>query len=100
MFRRRLRRDIRALGKGAQPWRPSSNGVEGPIPTYGSDTVLKIPPVAGRDDHAFCLDIARRVAAIYASADHLRGEERHHWIADQVRQLEQQEAGGGRAGEH
>ncbi len=93
MFRRRLRRDIRALGKGVQPLRPSMNGVDGPIPTYGSDTVLKIPPVVGRDDQAFCLEIAHRVAAIYASADHLRGEDRHHWIAEKVQQLESGEAG-------
>lgn len=92
MLRRRLRRDIRALGKGVQPVRPSGNGIDGPIPTYGSDTVLKIPVAADRDDRAFCLDVAQQITAIYASADHLRGEVRHHWIAEQVQKLEQQEA--------
>ena len=49
---------------------------DSPIPTYGGDTMLKIPVQKDRDDEAVLRKVAHDVAEIYTGADHLLGKER------------------------
>jgi hypothetical protein len=61
-----------------------------PIPTYGGDTMLRIPPQPGRDDDDLLREVAHKVAEIYMAHDNLVGQER----ADNLRQaLRDYEAG-------
>ena len=87
LFRRRLRRDIRALAGGTPPCRISDR-VEAPIPTYAGDNVLRMPPVDGADDAALILEVSRAVARIVVSGNHLRGEARDSFVRDALAELE------------
>ena len=87
MYRSRVRTAIRNLKKGKCPTRPGDLG-DRPIPTYGGDTVLRIPRRTKGDDRKFLLDVSQRLAKIYMDADRLRGEARDHAIIDGVKKLE------------
>jgi hypothetical protein len=58
------------------------------IPTYGGDTILRIPPLAGEDDAQLMRTVAHKVAEIYVSADRLRGEERSAAITEALKAYE------------
>jgi phenylpropionate dioxygenase-like ring-hydroxylating dioxygenase large terminal subunit len=79
MLRAKLRRDIRAVAKGKAIPRPEGTP-DAPIPTYGGDTVVRVPK-HNQDDRRMMAQVQQEVAAIYFSADHLTGEAR----ADHIR---------------
>ena len=74
MLRARLRRDIRACLKGKPVARPEGSR-EQPVPTYGGDTVVRVPK-HNQDDRALIRRVQEDVAEIYFSADRLIGPER------------------------
>lgn len=60
LYRRRIRKQIRDLGEGIEPPQPKrSAGLS--VRTYGQDTVLNLPPIAGKDDHAYLTEIGSAV---------------------------------------
>ena len=85
MFRRRLRKEVRALRDGHEPRQPTEAGPP-PLPTWSGDTVLRVP--AGKDDAALRARALERVAAILTDADSLRGEERDAFVISRFKELE------------
>ncbi len=86
--RRKLRAAIRNVGSGGDALQLAAPH-DGPIPTYGGDTMLRIRLQDGRDDSAVLKEVASRVAEIYRSADALKGAERKQAI---IRALKEYEA--------
>ena len=87
--RRALRAAIRSVAEGNEAPQPAEL-YDSPIPTYGGDTMLRIPVQPGRDDGAVLKEVAHRVAEIYGSGDRLTGRERDDHIR---RALAEYEAG-------
>ena len=85
--RRKLRKAIRALADGRIPAQPA-DAYPSPIPTYGGDTMLRIPVQPDRDDAAVVKEVAYNVARIYQSADELKGDERRRQIISALKQYE------------
>ncbi len=85
--RRKLRAAIRALKDGTNPVQPS-DVYDPPIPTYGGDTMLRIPEQPERDDAAILKTTAKEVARIYQSADSLVGAERRELIVRLLKEFE------------
>ncbi len=85
--RRKLRAAIRHVRSGADAVQPSLV-YEAPIPTYGGDTMLRIPPQPGRDDAAVLKEVALAVANIYISADGVGGEDRRQMIISKLKAYE------------
>ena len=73
--RRKLRAAIRDVADGKPAPQPAVL-FNNPIPTYGGDTLLRIPLQEGRDDGAILKEVAHKVAEIYMAADNLTGAER------------------------
>ena len=73
--RRKLKEAILEVQNGGDVVQPGHH-FDSPIPTYGGDTMLKIPVQKDRDDEAVLRKVAHDVAEIYTSADHLLGKER------------------------
>jgi hypothetical protein len=86
--RRKLREVIHAVQNGEDVVQPAA-GFDGVIPTYGGDTMLRIPPAAGRDDEALLREVAHDVAAIYTSADDMKGTERAEFIRQKLKAYEE-----------
>lgn len=85
--RRKLRAAIRALKEGSEPGQPTA-AYASPIPTYGGDTMLRIPIQAERDDAAVVKEVARGVAEIYVAADGIRGAARRERIVASLKEFE------------
>ncbi len=85
--RRKLRAAIKAVEEG-EPAPQPGHIYEGVIPTYGGDTMLKIPPQEGRDDGALVKEVSHQVAEIYMSGDDLKGEERNAFIRSELQEYE------------
>lgn len=84
-FRRRLRRGIRKMKEGERPFPMTDLGQ--PVPTYGGDTILRVPANT-LDDAALLEQLSHKIAAIYHSGDHLVGGERIEHIRHALRVLE------------
>ena len=84
-FRRRLRRAIRRLAEGTPP--PPMTAYGQPIPTYGGDTILRVPPT-NIDDVTLLEGLSHKIAAIYQSADDMSGQARIDHIRSGLRALE------------
>jgi hypothetical protein len=88
LFRRRLRKEIRALADGVEPRQPMDSG-PAPIPTWSGDTVLRIPPaITNRDDHALAVDTLAKVIDILGEGGKMRGAERDDFIISRLKELE------------
>ncbi len=85
--RRKLRAAIRSVQEGNPAPQPALI-YDGVIPTYGGDTMLRIPPQKGRDDGAILKEVAHKVAEIYMAADNLSGQERIDHIRRQLQEYE------------
>ena len=88
LFRRRVRRDIRAYKDGKRSAQPTDFGAA-PIPTWSGDNVLKIPAQSNTDDKALRAETFEAVKRIYIDTQALRGEERDEAIMARLRALEQ-----------
>ena len=85
--RRLLRDAIRAV-KAGDPARQPTDQFDGVIPTYGGDTMLRIPLQEGRDDGAVLKEISQKIAEIYTSGDHLTGQVRRDHITRELKAYE------------
>jgi nitrite reductase/ring-hydroxylating ferredoxin subunit len=92
LLRRRLRQEIEKLQKGIEPLRPAP--VDGlPVPTFGGDTILRIPR-AGDDDVALIASVCKAVAVAYEETAHLPDEARRAAIAQRLAPLNQGDVDG------
>ena len=82
MLRARLKRDIRAVADGKDIAMPEGTK-EKPFPTYGGDTVLRIPK-DNRDDRALMDRVQRAVADVYFAAEKYEGGDRTDYIRREV----------------
>ena len=86
-YRKRLRKLCRDLQAGNEPaqvgdfWR-------NPVPTYGGDSVLHIPPAVGKDSELL-VDVGERVMQIQFDAEALTGAERDRQVIGAMKALEQ-----------
>ena len=85
--RRLLRNAIRSVASGDPAPQPTDN-FTGVIPTYGGDTMLRIPEQEGRDDGAVLKEISIDVAEIYKSGDDLQGDARNEFIRSRLKEYE------------
>ena len=85
--RRKLRAAIRSVADGNPAPQPALL-YDMPIPTFGGDTMLRIPPQEGRDDGAILKEVAHKVAEIYMAADGLKGPERNAHIRAELKAYE------------
>ena len=79
LVRRKLRKIIRKVQQGGAVPQPAAH-YSGPIPSYGGDTMLRIPLQDGRDDEELLKEVAHKVAEIYMAHDDVCGDERIHKI--------------------
>jgi hypothetical protein len=89
-MRRLIRQAIRDLKDGKRPMQPSDlapGSPEAAIPTYGGDTVLRLPATSG-DDRKFRRDIAAKVMELHFAADSLQGAARDRFMIDKLGELE------------
>lgn len=84
-YRRRLRRAIRRLVEGTAP--PPMTDYGQPVPTYGGDTILRVPST-DLDDATLLERVSHSIAAIYQSGDALVGQARIDHIRNGLRALE------------
>ena len=83
LYRRRLRQEIRKLQSGQAPARPAGHRQE-PIPTYGSDTVIRFPVNGSDSDVEEVLALQKQVGDIYQEADPIKGEARYEFLAERL----------------
>ncbi len=89
LYRKRLRRLCRALEKGERPVQPTELWAN-PIPTYGGDTVLRLPPdeADGADDEAYLERIGEAVMEVQFQAEKLTGAARDEAVIARLKRLE------------
>ena len=87
LFRRRLRRDMRALLQGRQPIQPTAFG-PAPIPTWAGDNVLRAPARDDMDDRELKAQMFAQLFEIYRDSARMRGEERDQFIIERLKALE------------
>ncbi len=85
MLRNRLRKHIRAMAKGDDPFVPQGTP-ENPVHTYGGDTVLRIPKQQ-ENEQQFLSDIQKQVADIYFQGDQYTGPERIAFLQNTLQTL-------------
>lgn len=85
-YRRRLKEEIRSLQAGKAPLQPAAYA-PCPIPTYGSDTVIRQPVDPDGDDEAAMHALQIKVGDIYESADQIPGEARYEYLAEKLATL-------------
>jgi nitrite reductase/ring-hydroxylating ferredoxin subunit len=85
-YRRKLRKLCRDLEQGIKPDQVSHHWPN-PIPTYGGDTVLRIPQ-NGQDDSALLLEAGDKVMQIQFDAEALSGEARDSSVIEALKSLE------------
>ncbi len=92
LMRAAIRRGIRALATGEAPVQPSDLA-RGAIATYGSDTVLCLPPPADGDDRAFLRRVEAEVMDIFFAAEDMSGAARDEAVIESLKDLEARGAG-------
>jgi len=85
--RRKLRKAIRKVKGGGAVKHPTDVHTN-PIPTYGGDTMLRIPLQPGRDDDELLKEVAHKVAEIYMAQDRLQGQARADSLRKALRDYE------------
>jgi len=86
LYRKRLRAACRDLAEGTEPQQPTA-AWPSPIPTYGGDTVLRLP-LDRNDDRAFLQRVEAAVMEAQFAAEHLSGDERDGHVIDGLKRLE------------
>ena len=87
LLRNTLRAEIRALQQGRYPEQPSELK-SNPIPTYGGDTVLRLPPSHGGDDRSALRALGSKVIQLQFDADCLTCEARDATILARMKEIE------------
>ncbi len=86
MYRQRLKHEMRRLQKGERPPQPADHAAS-PIPTYGSDTVIRMPLAAGVDEEVAIKALLVEVGKAYRGADAIKGEARYEALARELATL-------------
>ncbi len=86
LYRKRLRALCRALAEGEPPPQPTGPA-DGPIPTYGGDTVLRLP-VRDNDDGAYLRRVEAAVMAAQFAGEDLTGAARDAFVIERLQQIE------------
>ena len=92
LMRKRLREQIRAAQKGEIPDRATVSKV-GPIPTYGGDTVLRIPRIGDQDESQILSELAHEFMDIQYQADDMNEDERIRFVCEKLTELEEHVSG-------
>ena len=92
LMRKRLREQIRAVQKGETPERASAS-ISGLIPTYGGDTVLRIPRMGAQDESQTLSKLAHAFMEMQYQADDLNEDERVRFVREKLTELEAQASG-------
>ena len=92
LMRKRLREQIRAAQKGEIPDRATVSKV-GPIPTYGVDSLLRIPLIGDLDESQFLSELAHEFMDIQYQADDMNEYERIQFVCEKLTELEKQVSG-------
>ena len=85
MFRRLLRKGIRAVQEGDRSVDIKNNPPrkpDGTIPNFQFDTVLRIPPVPGRDDEELMAEVSAQVTDAVCDPSHMMHPERDRLIEE------------------
>ena len=91
-MRKRLREQIRIVQAGGTPVRAEGSNLI-PIPTYGGDTVLKIPQSGQNEEAPFLSDLAHAFIEIQYQADDMEENERIQFVQQKLVELETQSNG-------
>ena len=92
LMRKRLRGQIRAVQKGETPARASVAN-SGLIPTYGGDTVLRIPRNGNPDESQTLSELAHAFMKMQYQADGLNEDERVRFVWERLTELETKTTG-------
>lgn len=87
LYRKRMREIIRALQEGQAPRHTREVWPEGPIPTYGGDTVLRLPK-NGTDDAKLLRAAGHAVMQAQFDAEGLAEEDRVHRVVAALKAIE------------
>ena len=85
-YRKRLRKLCRDLENGIEPAAVAAGGPH-PVPTYGGDTVLRLPPRGG-DEREWLRELGERFMQIQYEAEDLPEAERVQRVIDALKLLE------------
>ena len=76
-----------ALAEGRTPLQPGAQSAAA-IPTYGSDTVIRLPPAPGDEEDEEAIGVLLdAVGSSYRSADLLQGDQRYDDLAAKLSTL-------------
>ncbi len=89
LMRRLLRRQIRKVAKGGKPLTPMDLKPN-PIPTYGGDSVLRIP-ARDADESGFLSKLAHEFMEVQYAADDMPEEERIAFVTTKLKEIEVRE---------
>jgi hypothetical protein len=92
LMRKRLREQIRAVQNGETPARASVAN-SGLIPTYGGDTVLRIPRNGNPDESQTLSELAHAFMKMQYQADGLNEGERVRFVGERLTELETKTTG-------
>ena len=92
LMRKRLREQIRVVQKGRTPARASVAN-SGLIPTYGGDTVLRIPRKGSPDESKNLSELAHAFMKMQYQADGLNEDERVRFVWERLTELETKTTG-------
>jgi len=92
LMRKRLREQIRAVQNGETPARASVAN-SGLIPTYGGDTVLRIPHKGDPDESQTLSELAHAFMKMQYQADGLNEDERVRFVGERLTELETKTTG-------
>ena len=92
LMRKRLREQIRIVQKGETPARASATN-SGLIPTYGGDTVLRIPRKDDSDESQTLSKLAHTFINIQYQADDLGEDERVRFVCEKLTEMEAETSG-------
>jgi len=87
LMRKRLREQIRAVQNGETPARASVAN-SGLIPTYGGDTVLRIPRKGNLNESQALSELAHAFMKMQYQADDLNEDERVRFVCERLTELE------------
>ena len=92
LMRKRLREQIRVVQNGETPTRASVAN-SGLIPTYGGDTVLRIPCKGDPDESQTLSELAHAFMKMQYQADDLNENERVRFVGERLKELETKTTG-------
>jgi len=92
LMRKRLREQIRAVQNGETPARASVAN-SGLIPTYGGDTVLRIPCKGNLNESQTLSELAHAFMKMQYQADGLNEDERVRFVSERLTELETKTTG-------